>query len=162
MPSHEQRAIHLLSRSAYGRLAASRRAMPFVVAARHIVADGHLMLRMHKGHGYHEAVIGSVVAYGADNVATTAPGAGQWAVQVIGTGEAVRPTDEQITRFGPGPGTVDGAPFDPVYVRLTPQFVTTHSADDGLERDFARLEQRERSAGSIPGPRPSPESPGAH
>ncbi|QKW07704.1 pyridoxamine 5'-phosphate oxidase family protein [Streptomyces sp. NA04227] len=155
MPSHEQRAIQLLSRTAHGRLAASRRAMPFVAAARHIVADGHLMLRMHKGHGYHEACIGSVVAYGTDNAATSAPDAGQWTVQVIGTGEWADPSPEQIGLFGPEPGTVDGDPFEPVYIRLTPQFVTTHSTDNGLERDFARLERR---GPHLPGPRPSPEN----
>ncbi|MFF1441011.1 response regulator [Streptomyces sp. NPDC058295] len=36
----------------YGRVAAGPRAMPFLASARHIVTDGRLLLRMHRGHGY--------------------------------------------------------------------------------------------------------------
>lgn len=45
----------------------------------------------------------------------------------------VRPTDSQLELFGAGPHHVDGEPFDPVYMRLTPQFSTVHILEYGTE-----------------------------
>ncbi|MFF5975090.1 pyridoxamine 5'-phosphate oxidase family protein [Streptomyces sp. NPDC012769] len=139
MSTEEIRAIELLTRVSYGRVATSMRAMPFVAPARHIVADGGVLLRLHRGLGYHHACDGSVVAYGADNLTSGAENL--WSVQFTGTAEIVEPTRDQLSAFGPGPRSVDGEPFDPVYMRVEPQFVTVHTLD------YATVEQ---SAGGLP------------
>ncbi|MFE5936958.1 pyridoxamine 5'-phosphate oxidase family protein [Streptomyces sp. NPDC056470] len=127
MATEEIRAIELLGRVSYGRVATSMRAMPFVAPARHIVDEGRVLLRMHRGLGYHRACAGSVVAYGADNFNSGAENL--WSVQFTGTAEVVEPTEEQLAAFGPTPQVVDGEPFDPVYMRIEPQFVTVHQLD---------------------------------
>ncbi|MFF9842625.1 pyridoxamine 5'-phosphate oxidase family protein [Streptomyces sp. NPDC013740] len=127
MSTDEIRAIELLGRVSYGRVATSMRAMPFVAPARHIVADGDVLIRLHRGLGYHRACNGSVVAYGADNLDSGA--ATMWSVQFTGTAEIVEPTPEQLAAFGPAPRSVDGEPFDPVFMRIEPQFVTVHTLD---------------------------------
>ncbi|MFE6227048.1 pyridoxamine 5'-phosphate oxidase family protein [Streptomyces sp. NPDC057854] len=129
MSTEELRAIELLGRASYGRVATSMRAMPFVAPARHIVSDGGVVIRMHEGLGYHQACSGSVVAYGADDLD---PVSGVlWSVQFTGTAEIVEPTPEELDAFGPEPRSVDGEPFVPVYLRIEPQFVTVHSIDYG-------------------------------
>ncbi|MER5736138.1 MULTISPECIES: pyridoxamine 5'-phosphate oxidase family protein [unclassified Streptomyces] len=129
MSTEEIRAIELLGRASYGRVATSMRAMPFVAPARHIVSDGSVLIRMHEGLGYHQACSGSVVAYGADDLD---PESGTlWSVQFTGTAEIVEPTEAELTAFGPEPVSVDGEPFVPVYMRIEPQFVTVHSIDYG-------------------------------
>ncbi|WP_369145249.1 pyridoxamine 5'-phosphate oxidase family protein [Streptomyces sp. R44] len=127
MSTDEIRAIELLSRVSYGRVATSMRAMPFVAPARHIVAEGRVLLRMHRGLGYHRACNGSVVAYGADNCDSGAERI--WSVQFTGTAEIVEPTEEELAAFGPEPVRVDGEPFTPVFMRIEPQFVTVHELD---------------------------------
>ncbi|MFD3484589.1 pyridoxamine 5'-phosphate oxidase family protein [Streptomyces sp. NPDC058665] len=124
MSTDHLRAIELLNRVRYGRVATSMRAMPFVAPARHIVLDDSVVLRMHRGMGYHRACSGSVVAYGADNFNTGEPDL--WSVQFTGTANVVRPTDDELALFGPGPHDVDGEPFDAVYMSMTPQFATVH------------------------------------
>ncbi|MER5883961.1 pyridoxamine 5'-phosphate oxidase family protein [Streptomyces sp. NPDC001941] len=137
MTTEELRAIELLSRVSYGRVATSMRAMPFVAPARHIVVDGRVVLRMHNGLGYHHACNGSVVAYGADNFNT---GSGHiWSVQFTGTAEIIEPTRAELELFGPGPETVDGGPFEPVYMRIEPHFVTVHSLDYSAERPLRHV-----------------------
>ncbi|MDT9690792.1 pyridoxamine 5'-phosphate oxidase family protein [Streptomyces sp. P9(2023)] len=127
MSTEEIRAIELLNRVSYGRVATSMRAMPFVAPARHIVVDGGVLIRMHRGLGYHRACAGSVVAYGADNFNSGAENL--WSVQFTGTAEVVEPTEEQLAAFGPAPQVVDDEPFDAVYLRIEPQFVTVHQLD---------------------------------
>ncbi|MFG2498430.1 pyridoxamine 5'-phosphate oxidase family protein [Streptomyces sp. NPDC048441] len=140
----ERLAFELLGRTEYGRVATSMRALPFLAAARHIVVDGHILLRMHKGYGYHQACIGSVVAYGADNLNAaskdtgpgegTGAGAGQWIVQFVGVCEAIEPTNAELELFGPGPHYVDGDLYDPVYLRIEPQLATVHTLQGGRKR----------------------------
>ncbi|MET9952272.1 pyridoxamine 5'-phosphate oxidase family protein [Streptomyces sp. NPDC006339] len=127
MSTEEIRAIELLNRVSYGRVATSMRAMPFVAPARHVVADGGVLLRLHRGLGYHRACDGGVVAYGADNLTSGAESL--WSVQVTGTAVIVEPTREQLAAFGPAPRSVDGRPFEPVYMRVEPRFVTVHTFD---------------------------------
>ncbi|MFV0134786.1 pyridoxamine 5'-phosphate oxidase family protein [Streptomyces sp. HMX87] len=134
--SDEQLALGLLARTAYGRAATSRHALPFLAFARHIVADGRVLLRMPRSCGYHQACAGSVVAYGTDNLGSARPGESLWNVQVVGHCEAHQPTAAEIERFGPAPASVDGVPFEPVYLRIEPEFGTVHSADGRLERRF--------------------------
>ncbi|MEZ7006652.1 pyridoxamine 5'-phosphate oxidase family protein [Streptomyces sp. SCSIO 75703] len=129
MRSDEQLAVGLLGRTAYGRAATSLRALPTLAFARHIVADGHVLLRMPRSCGYHEVCAGSVVAYGSDNLGSARPGEGLWAVQVVGRCEPHEPTAAEIERFGPAPLQVDGEPYDPVYLRIEPRFGTVHSAE---------------------------------
>lgn len=136
MSTDEIRAIELLGRVSYGRVATSMRAMPFVAPARHIVADGRVLLRMHRGLGYHRACNGSVVAYGADNFSSGS--AHLWSVQFTGTAEIVEPTEEELAAFGPDPELVDGEAFAPVYMRIEPQFVTVHALDYASETPGAR------------------------
>ncbi|MEU9995514.1 pyridoxamine 5'-phosphate oxidase family protein [Streptomyces sp. NPDC048370] len=137
MSTEEIRAIELLSRVSYGRVATSMRAMPFVAPARHIVVDDCVLLRMHRGLGYHRACAGSVVAYGADNFNSGAENL--WSVQFTGTAEVVEPTEEQLVAFGPTPQVVDGEPFDPIYMRIEPQFVTVHQLDYTTERHLQHV-----------------------
>lgn len=120
----EQRAIELLSRVAYGRVATSVRAMPFVAPARHVVDDGGLVLRLHRSLGYHEACDGSVVVYGADNLDSGAADA--WSVQFTGTAALVEPTPAQLAAFGPPPEPVAGEPEGAAYLRIEPHFATVH------------------------------------
>ncbi|MCH0563080.1 MULTISPECIES: pyridoxamine 5'-phosphate oxidase family protein [unclassified Streptomyces] len=144
MPTQQQRALDLLARVTHGRVATSMHALPVLACARHIVADGAVLLRMHRGHGYQHACAGHVVAYGADNLGSGEPGRpgtceGEWSVQVVGGCTATEPTEAQLARFGPAPRTMDGEPFDPVYLRITPEIATVHSADDSLRRHFEHV-----------------------
>ena len=135
-PGAEQLAVALLARTDHGRVATTLRALPFLAFASHIVQDGRVLLRMPRSHGYHHACVGSVVAYGADNLGSAGPGEGLWSVQVVGACETYDPTAEQVERFGPAPTTVDGESYEPVYLRIEPQLGTVHSTDGGLERRF--------------------------
>ncbi|MFH9572461.1 pyridoxamine 5'-phosphate oxidase family protein [Streptomyces sp. NPDC017454] len=129
MPSDEQLAVGLLGRTAYGRAAISMRALPFLAFARHIVADGRVLLRMPTSCGYHQVCAGSVLAYGADNLGSARPGERLWTVQVVGRCEAHEPSADEIERFGTVPRQVDGEPFEPVYLRIEPRFGTVHFTD---------------------------------
>ncbi|MEV0740930.1 pyridoxamine 5'-phosphate oxidase family protein [Streptomyces sp. NPDC050549] len=129
MSEDAQPAIALLSRTDHGRVATTLRALPFLALAGHIVQDGRLLLRMPRSHGYHHACVGSVVAYGADNLDSAGPGEELWSVQVIGTCEPHEPTADQVERFGPARDAM-------VYLRIEPRLGTVHSADGGPERHF--------------------------
>ncbi|MFI7385187.1 pyridoxamine 5'-phosphate oxidase family protein [Streptomyces sp. NPDC049813] len=153
-PQDIERGFALLARVNYGRVATSMRALPFLAVARHIVADGRLLLRLHRGYGYHLACVGSVVAYGADNLGDPGPAtaaaravpagaavsarpageAGQWSVQCVGTCEQVEPSTAELELFGPAPHFADDELFDPVYLRVHPQFVTVHELRGGSAR----------------------------
>ncbi|WP_221348401.1 pyridoxamine 5'-phosphate oxidase family protein [Streptomyces beigongshangae] len=139
MPTDQHTAAGLLGHVAYGRVAASVRALPFLAPARHIVTDGRVLLRMHGGHGHHRVCAGSVVAYGADNLSCAPAGAERWSVQVVGVCEPVEPTAAQLERFGPVPLRVDGGPFEPVYLGITPHLATVHSMGIGGERRTGRV-----------------------
>ncbi|MFI8003827.1 pyridoxamine 5'-phosphate oxidase family protein [Streptomyces sp. NPDC086010] len=122
------RAIELLASVRHGRIAMSMRALPFLAVARHLVVEGRVVLRMHRGLGFHESCDGSVVAYGADNLDAPASGAdGRWSVQFTGPAEIVHPASDQRELFGSGPSEVNGERFDPVYLRLDPQLARMHT-----------------------------------
>ncbi|MFF5567598.1 pyridoxamine 5'-phosphate oxidase family protein [Streptomyces sp. NPDC012623] len=132
MSTEELRAIELLNRVSHGHVATSMRAMPIMAPARHVVTGGSVLLRMHAGLGYHRACGGGVVAYGADNF-----GSGDenlWSVQCTGTAELVEPTEQEIELFDSDPALVDGEPFEPVFMRLAPQFVAVHMIEYAHER----------------------------
>ncbi|MEU2788700.1 pyridoxamine 5'-phosphate oxidase family protein [Streptomyces sp. NPDC007100] len=128
MPTDDFRAIELLNRTPYGRVSASLRALPFTTITRHIVADDGLLLRLHRGYGYHRALDGNVVAYEADNVNSGA--SDTWSVQFTGTAHAIRPTDCELELFGRTPRLADGEPFDPVFLRIEAEFVKVHCLSD--------------------------------
>jgi hypothetical protein len=128
--------VELLRRTDYGRVATSMRALPFLAFARHVAVDGRILLRMHRGLGYHQACVGSVVAYGSDNLGSARPGEGLWTVQIVGRCDAVEPTAEELACFGPAPRVVDGELYDPVYLRIEPELATVHSTDGALEDRF--------------------------
>ncbi|MFF5449054.1 pyridoxamine 5'-phosphate oxidase family protein [Streptomyces sp. NPDC012888] len=137
MSPEDHHAMELLGRVPYGRVATSMRALPFLAAARHIVVGGKVVLRMHAAFGYHRACNGSVVAYGADNL-----GSGEsrlWSVQFTGTARIVEPTTAELELFGPGPHFVDGEVFDPVYMRMEPQFATVHSMTGNPDRVYQHV-----------------------
>ncbi|MBW5422691.1 pyridoxamine 5'-phosphate oxidase family protein [Streptomyces sp. BG9H] len=136
MSTDEQLAFELLRRTDYGRVATSMRALPFLAAARHIVVGEKILLRMHKGYGYHQACVGSVVAYGADNLNAASARDGQWTVQCIGVCEAVEPTNAELELFGPTPHFADGELFDPVYLRIEPQVAKVHTLTAGRARSL--------------------------
>ncbi|MEU3721562.1 pyridoxamine 5'-phosphate oxidase family protein [Streptomyces sp. NPDC031705] len=125
MSPEEFHALELLRRVPYGRVATSMRALPFLAVARHVVADGRVLLRMHAGDGCPRACGGSVVAYGADNCNSGEPTL--WTVQFTGTAELVEPSTAELELFGPAPHFMDGEVFDPVYLRIEPQLVTVHT-----------------------------------
>ncbi|MFH8608647.1 pyridoxamine 5'-phosphate oxidase family protein [Streptomyces sp. NPDC018029] len=139
MPTDDELALELLGRTDYGRVATSMRALPFLAVARHIVADRKVLLRMHRGYGYHQACAGSVVAYGADNLNVTSVRDLRWTVQLVGLCEAVEPTTAELDLFGPGPRFVDGELFDPVYLRIEPQFCTVHTLRAGEDRHLQHV-----------------------
>ncbi|MFG2224638.1 pyridoxamine 5'-phosphate oxidase family protein [Streptomyces sp. NPDC048644] len=128
MPTDDHHAIELLSRTPYGRVSASRRALPFTTVTRHLVTDGRLILRLHRGYGYHHALDGSVVTYEADNVDSGACDA--WSVQCTGTAKVIEPAPAERERFGRTPRLADGVPFDPVFLRIEPEFMTMHHLAD--------------------------------
>ncbi|MFG3253921.1 pyridoxamine 5'-phosphate oxidase family protein [Streptomyces sp. NPDC048172] len=117
-------ALSMLPGIRYGRVAMSRHALPFVTIARHIVDSGDVLIRIHRGFGYHTALDGSVVAYEAGNLETGADDV--WSVQFVGEARVVEPTDAQLTRFGPCTARSNGEPFVPVYLRIEPEFVSVH------------------------------------
>ncbi|MET9593483.1 pyridoxamine 5'-phosphate oxidase family protein [Streptomyces sp. NPDC006516] len=126
--SDTSRAMELLGSVRYGRLAMSMRALPFLAVARHLVIEGRVVLRMHRGLGFHESCDGSVIAYGADNFNSPASGVQDlWSVQFTGPAEIVRPAADQRERFGTGPADVNGEHFDPVYLRLDPHVAHMHT-----------------------------------
>ncbi|ATZ25738.1 pyridoxamine 5'-phosphate oxidase family protein [Streptomyces lavendulae] len=137
MSPEELHAIELLRRVPYGRVATSMRALPFLALARHIAVDGEVVLRMHAGFGHHHACNGSVVSYGADNFNSRDPHL--WSVQFTGTARIVEPTTAELELFGPGPHFVDGAVFDPVYMRIEPQLVTVHTLAGNLDRQYQHV-----------------------
>jgi hypothetical protein len=128
-PADERLAVELIARTDYGRVATSMRAMPFLAFARHIVVDGRVLLRMPLNCGYHLACAGSVVAYGTDNLSCARRGEGLWSVQIVGRCEPVQPTAAELELFGPAPPLVDGAPYEPVYLCIEPQFASVNSTD---------------------------------
>ncbi|MET9519695.1 pyridoxamine 5'-phosphate oxidase family protein [Streptomyces sp. NPDC002994] len=136
MPTEDNdlRAIELLSRVPYGRVAMSMRALPFLAVARHIVVHGRVLLRMHAGFNHHQACHGSVVAYGADNFGSDH--GTMWSVQCTGTAEIFDPAHAELELFGRGPHYVDGELFNPVYLHIEPQFVTAHTLNNAPERRF--------------------------
>ncbi|WP_432092354.1 pyridoxamine 5'-phosphate oxidase family protein [Streptomyces sp. bgisy100] len=123
-PSSGSRAIDLLRSIAYGRLSVSMRALPFVTPARHIVADGRVLLRLHRGYGYHRACDGNVVAYGADNIGHGTEDI--WSVQFTGTARSVDPEPRELALFGRMPRSADSDPFEPAYLHVEPRFITVH------------------------------------
>ncbi|TGA96094.1 pyridoxamine 5'-phosphate oxidase family protein [Streptomyces palmae] len=124
--------MELLAGTRYGRASLSLHALPFVTMTRHIVTGDELLLRMHRGHGYHRACDGQVIAYGADTLADGSGGPGGagagelWSVQCVGTAHLDAPADAELERLGPAPGTVDGEAYEPVYLRVRPRFATVH------------------------------------
>jgi hypothetical protein len=138
MPTDAQLAVELIGRTDYGRMATTRGALPFLAFARHVVADGRVLLRV-PDSGHHRARAGSVVAYGADNLGHARPGESLWCAQIVGRCEPVEPTAEERELFGPAPRLVDGEPFVPVHLGIEPQFATVHTLDDGLERQFQHI-----------------------
>ncbi|MEV0125074.1 pyridoxamine 5'-phosphate oxidase family protein [Streptomyces sp. NPDC050703] len=139
MPTDEQLAFDLLGRTDHGRVASSMRALPFLAVARHVVADGTLLLRMHRGYGYHQACVGGVVAYGADNLDAASARDGRWTVQLIGLCTAVEPSTAALELFGPPPRFADGEPFDPVYLRIEPRVTKIHRFGPARTRPLQRL-----------------------
>ncbi|MEU9284448.1 pyridoxamine 5'-phosphate oxidase family protein [Streptomyces sp. NPDC048275] len=135
----EQLAVELIGRTDYGRVATSMRAMPFLAFARHIVADGRVLLRMHRGCGHHQACVGRIVAYGTDSLSAARPDEGVWSAQIVGRCEIVEPTAAHLELFGATPRVVDDEPYDPVYLGIEPRFSTVHSTDGRLERQFPHV-----------------------
>ncbi len=140
----DQLAFELLRRTDHGRVATSMRALPFLAVARHIVVGGGILLRMHQGHGYHQACAGSVVAYGADNADTAGAHEDRWSVQCVGVCEAVEPTNAELELFGPAPHFADGELFDPVYLRIQPQVTQVHTLSTGRARSTGRAHSPQR------------------
>ncbi|WP_344489395.1 pyridoxamine 5'-phosphate oxidase family protein [Streptomyces enissocaesilis] len=136
-PAEGPCAVELLRRVPYGRVVTSMRALPFLAVARHIVVRGRVLLRMHAGFNHHQACHGSVVAYGADNFGCGSDDATLWSVQFTGTAELFEPATDELELFGRGPHHVNGELFDPVYMRIEPQFTTVHTLSGTPEQRYA-------------------------
>ncbi|MFJ4987342.1 pyridoxamine 5'-phosphate oxidase family protein [Streptomyces sp. NPDC088732] len=104
-------ALALLGKARYGRLALTRRALPYIAVARHVVHDGAVLIRTRRAWG----VDGTVVAYQADDVEAG------WAVQFLGTARAFEPSEEQRALFGTEPRNDTTPSPGYVYVRLDPR-----------------------------------------
>ncbi|WP_165988865.1 pyridoxamine 5'-phosphate oxidase family protein [Streptomyces sp. YIM 98790] len=126
-------ALRLLPGMPPGRAAVTRRALPYIVPARHLVGKGgQVLLRIPTSRPEARQLDGTVLAYAADRVAdgeppqgrgTAGPAAGAAAgvmVQLIGTAKVAEPSDAERTAFGlPGGGRL---PEQALYLRLTPRF----------------------------------------
>ncbi|MGW0789847.1 pyridoxamine 5'-phosphate oxidase family protein [Streptomyces sp. NPDC002911] len=99
------------------------------MVARHLVAEARVILRLHRGPGFHEARDGSVITYGVDNVNFPASGGAEdhWSVQFTGPVEIVHPASDQRGRFGTGPAEVNGEGSDPACLPLDPQLTHIHT-----------------------------------
>jgi nitroimidazol reductase NimA-like FMN-containing flavoprotein (pyridoxamine 5'-phosphate oxidase superfamily) len=113
------RALELLSAAPLGRLAMSRRALPWVVPVRHVVTDGRVLVRTHRPWNHHTSCDGTVVAYAADSLREPE----SWHVQVVGAAKAIEPSPRERELFLGAPATVDDEPYDPVFLSIEPQIV---------------------------------------
>ncbi|MQS10187.1 pyridoxamine 5'-phosphate oxidase family protein [Streptomyces alkaliphilus] len=133
-------ALRLLVSLPAGQVAVTRRALPFLLSAEHLVTGEGVLLRMADGEEVPSGADGGVVAYRA--VAGPGPAGGSRSVQVIGTARRAVPEPAERAAFGrlptaddssPAPGTLPGhasagpgAHVDPdtaVYLRLLPHLV---------------------------------------
>jgi hypothetical protein len=90
-------SLELAAGVALGRVVFSHRALPAVRLVNHIVADGHIIIRVHSG----AAILGQagtdgVVAYEADRIDDVSHTG--WSVIVTGTASLVREPD-RLTRY---------------------------------------------------------------
>ena len=133
----EERALDLLAATSHGRLSMSLRALPVSALARHVVTGDGVLLRLHRGYGYHHACDGNVVAYGAD--AVTRDGHG-WAVQFVGTARFTHPSGQGLELLGRAPLVADGVRYEPAYLRIEPRLATVHTLGGGIpaQRDGFR------------------------
>lgn len=103
VPDHLPEALRLLPRAAHGRAAVTRRALPYVLLAQHLVDGDEVLLRIPGGQIEPRMLDGTVLAYHAHPCAEwtdDAPG-----VQLVGTVTTVRPTPRERAAFprrGPG------------------------------------------------------------
>jgi hypothetical protein len=120
---HLPEALRLLPRARHGRAAVTRRALPYVLLAQHLVDGRDVLLRIPAGQIESRTLDGSVLAYHAHTTADWtehAPG-----VQLVGTVTTVRPTPEQRAAFprAAEDGGAAGSGADPagtLYARLEP------------------------------------------
>ncbi|WP_103528590.1 hypothetical protein [Streptomyces sp. SM12] len=141
-------ALRLLPHASHGRAAVTRRALPFVLLAQHLVTRGSVLLRIPAGQIESRVLDGTVLAYHAHPAADWTEQA--LGVQLVGTVTTVRPTDAERAAFdrsGERPARVpdatgatpaaDGAgtaavedPPGTLYARLEPMLATVrHPAD---------------------------------
>jgi hypothetical protein len=138
LPSEQlAEALRLLPRVQHGRAAVTRRALPYVLLAQHLVREDEVLLRIPAGQIEDRVLDGTVLAYHAHTSADwaeDAPG-----IQLIGTVTTVRPTPDERAAFprpahgpdaaGPEPGT---DPEGTLYARLDPLLAAIrHTTDAG-------------------------------
>lgn len=111
-------ALDLLARTDHGHLAATRRALPVLAGARHVVVGDRLLLRLHGDNG---TCAGQIVAYGTGD-------ADHWSAQVIGV---CTPADPEEARHTP---LAADAPDGSLYLWVTPQFATVQAEEAGGTR----------------------------
>lgn len=99
-PEHPEQlteALRLLPRAQHGRAAVTRRALPHVLLAQHLVREDQVLLRIPAGQIEPRLLDGTVLAYHAHSSpewAEDAPG-----VQLVGTVTTVRPTADERAAF---------------------------------------------------------------
>ncbi|NJP66586.1 pyridoxamine 5'-phosphate oxidase family protein [Streptomyces spiramenti] len=147
-------ALRLLPSATHGRAAVTRRALPFVLVAQHLVTRGSVLLRIPSGQIESRVLDGTVLAYHAHprgDWNENAPG-----VQLVGSVSTVRPTDAERAAFDrsgaqpatltpsavPAPRAEDaGAEVEPpaedppgtLYARLDPMLATVRLPDAAAE-----------------------------
>ncbi|WP_139238298.1 pyridoxamine 5'-phosphate oxidase family protein [Streptomyces aidingensis] len=110
-------ALRLLPGMPPGRAAVTRRALPYIVPARHLVAEnGQVLLRIPTGRPEARRLDGTVLAYASDRVGHA--GAGLM-VQLIGTAEVTEPSRAERDALAAG---APAAPEQVLHLRLTPRF----------------------------------------
>ena len=92
-------ALRLLPRAQHGRAAVTRRALPHVLLAQHVVREDGVLLRIPAGQIEPRLLDGTMLAYHAHTSADTGWAEDAPGVQLIGTVTTVRPTAAERAAF---------------------------------------------------------------
>ncbi|KAB8158361.1 pyridoxamine 5'-phosphate oxidase family protein [Streptomyces sp. 3MP-14] len=118
------RALRLLPRVPHGRAAATRRALPMVLPASHLVTGGTLLLRVTHPDADLPPWDGTVLAYEADDEGGRPGSPAPWQAQVIGVATVTHP-DRRVREAFPPPPRYARHP-EATYLRLTPRYASVY------------------------------------
>ncbi|GAA3848065.1 pyridoxamine 5'-phosphate oxidase family protein [Streptomyces sedi] len=121
------RALRLLPRVPHGRAAASRRAMPVVLPASHLVTGETLLLRVTHTGGDVPPWDGTVLAYEANDDGQRPGAPAAWQAQVVGVATVAHP-DQRVREAFPPPPRYARHP-EATYLRLAPRYASVHEPE---------------------------------